>query len=1252
MIGDYKMSDQFNQHFKATSGFDAGNEKIINVATADKSVKTDAVNVDFFITHNGVQQYDAKRGYEKYHTVIYQNRPYYAKQDIENPAGQFNVDLWQALRTDPKWDYLAKAGNTALKSGDYVAADGQFANIMFSMPNNPVEGDTITVKDIGGRCGFNEMSFLVTNHKIFHNGKEYDKKWFCTTPYSMNYFIFVRDKWHVYQTGTEPRGVYAEPNVDGLQVQNGDQIYRRSALGEITLILPKFANHGDVIETFDVDELTPIHHVTIKVHESVHDEHSVGKAGTKELVGRRGGHGVFIFDADEKLWRLWDGDQATRMSLITEDATLMPNTYVAVYGDQAKHNNVTLTLPESIEIGDRIQISLMYMYGTQTCKIVTSGQDIKILMNKNMLQFPKRSEYPPLVNWEGVQSLEFKADKDYIPYIELSYVESQDGQDKHWMICHAHPLVERVDPTRKARLGVIALGTQDEVNKNREDSPSDEVAVTPKTLANKTANETRRGIARIATQDETHQNTGSDFLDSVIVTPKKLNECVATEERRGVLEIATQDEVNAGEDDTRAITPKKLETRRATEDLAGIAKLVKAGGHASTTREATDGTGIYDKLDHKKVVTPKNLSEMKATETSMGLGFLATQEEIEGATLETPQDSLLVTASTLVKRVATEDRTGLAEIATQEETNLGEDDTRIITPKKLHDRHATETLHGLAEIATQEEFDAGLDDTRISTPLKVKTFFEDAQRLKVDPEQGLNMVGDLWAGITISGLDAEETTKGVAKLATAQQVDAGEDDTTIVTPAKLHGKKATEEKEGVIKVATQAETVAGESDNTAVSPKNLKHVVQVEDTWKATETQRGFVTVSTKENCFVGDNLQGSTQEIDQYPHEGVSVSPRGLSYALNNYLPKMATAQDSLKLGGVVADNWIRRDIDQTVKGTLSLEKGLNVNGLLDCKSQGRFETLLVAKQETDKISSSLVLGQKGVDGNAGITLHGTDTDNGVENSWSMVVGGKGTNQTIGESSIAFGALNDNGEFDQASLTIERNGNVTSHGNMIAGNSVHIKSGSLYIGSDKSALSYDNGILNVGHGNVNIKADVELTAQVGQDKYKIVHKGNADTVLKGMFIKSSGDTMAGKLIMDNAPIVSVHHEASAETAPSAGNAGMWNMRVTTPEMVASYPEKRKGTLMQWGSHEDGLTQIWSPDSTHKHYIRSGSDGQWTVWGEIYTKQNRPTAQEIGAVVADGGLMNSMTVRDWIKVGNVKIIANRITRTVDFVWED
>ena len=70
------------------------------------------------------------------------------------------------------------------------------------------------------------------------------------------------------------------------------------------------------------------------------------------------------------------------------------------------------------------------------------------------------------------------------------------------------------DQATESVLGLVTLATQTEVNTGTNTTD----AVTPATLAGRTATETRAGIAEIATQTET--NTGTD--DATIVTPLKL----------------------------------------------------------------------------------------------------------------------------------------------------------------------------------------------------------------------------------------------------------------------------------------------------------------------------------------------------------------------------------------------------------------------------------------------------------------------------------------------------------------------------------------------------------------------------------------------------------------------------------------------------------------------------------------------------------------------------------------------------------
>ena len=43
------MADLIKQKFRATFGLEAGGEKVINVAKADKEILSDGVNVEYFL---------------------------------------------------------------------------------------------------------------------------------------------------------------------------------------------------------------------------------------------------------------------------------------------------------------------------------------------------------------------------------------------------------------------------------------------------------------------------------------------------------------------------------------------------------------------------------------------------------------------------------------------------------------------------------------------------------------------------------------------------------------------------------------------------------------------------------------------------------------------------------------------------------------------------------------------------------------------------------------------------------------------------------------------------------------------------------------------------------------------------------------------------------------------------------------------------------------------------------------------------
>ena len=199
----------------------------------------------------------------------------------------------------------------------------------------------------------------------------------------------------------------------------------------------------------------------------------------------------------------------------------------------------------------------------QTVDITCTGTDT-IAASVSLLQFPKRSEYPPDATWVQNKTLSFNGDTSYVPVLDLSYIE--DAGLKYWVVSDNKPTVERVDSktdATRARLGVIALATEAQAKVDHENNPEKELAITPETFAKRVATKLRRGIARLVTLAEIQAPTTGPHLDDVIVTPAMLNEKTATETRRGVAEIATQSKTDGSTDDVTIVTPKKLHNRKA-----------------------------------------------------------------------------------------------------------------------------------------------------------------------------------------------------------------------------------------------------------------------------------------------------------------------------------------------------------------------------------------------------------------------------------------------------------------------------------------------------------------------------------------------------------------------------------------------------------------------------------------------------------------------------------------------------------------
>lgn len=1289
------MSDLIKQHFRATNGLDAGGNKVINVAKADRTVMSDGVNVEYLIQENTIQPWANDRGYPEGFAVTMEKRIWVARADIAAPippaVNTFKQGEWISMRVDPKWEQYS-SGTTELLPGTYANIDTRVNPVTLVLPKNKVEqGDTIVIRDIGGKPGINQALIKVQDSApamIFQGSILRELQ--LTRPYSMLLLTFTSAGWYVTLSDLsslartiDSTTLDAATDV-GAQVQSSEYIVRYyTSNKKLTVRLPRYANHGDMITFAEPEGETPLYHFTIKTYDA---NSSIGTEGTTAWTSKFKGGSVLIYDGPRKVWRINSIDMQRRIKIVTDDVVMQPNEAITIFGDNnSTVKTISVTLPTLVAPGDTVRIGMNYMRKGQTVNIVTppapaGGTKDKIASTVGLLQFPKRSEYPPDAAWTQVDSLSFNGTSDYPPVLEMAYVEATPNN--YWVVSENIPSVERVDSTNdttKARVGVIALATTAQAQATS--SHNADRAITPLTLSQRTATETRTGIAEIATQAEANSTTE----DTRIITAKKLNDRLATETMRGVAEIATQEETNGSTVDDRIVTPKKLNARKATATLDGIIQLVNTGGTPGTSRSdsgTSNGTGVYDHTDFSKAVTPKTLREYKATELASGCVWLATEAEVRNGTPASNNIPTVVTPATLHAKTSTTGAIGLIRIATQAEANamssaLG---NVAITPATLNGRSASYTQTGITRYAVQDEFDGGTLENVAVNPRKVKDYFSRPARMTTRPEAGLAQSGNLWDGWTLNIQVPTETQRGTPKIATQTLVNAGTDDVDYLTSKKLQAKKGTESAYGIVKYATQADTNTGTANDVAVSPVHLKYVIQTSADWRAQDNVRGTVRVANGAVAWTGNSTTGSDGVAKE--SNGYAVSPNGLKQALANYLPLNAKADNSALLNGLTSDQFIRRDIDQTVNGKLTLTKSTDFNSDVNVKGLGNFTGGEVKVFATSSTANSHVRFLNS-DGNERGIIYARPVAAG--NSQQLTLRVKGSAPDTGKE-FSFG---NNGEF-VAPDKITSNGTIHSASDVNSNAVYRVKNASVIQLQDSDSVASFGNLAKKGRILTNDASQTQVTDNSGN--YVILTTKNKDTILDTRYVKSAGDTMTGNLTLNGSALVIngsegwYDHTTTANTEKYA-RAGSWTVEIKNSAKLATLPgyvvpireenplvpgsmivtgyEEKTGAgglLAQISVSSDYTYQTWTPyPANAEQSAKARTHTMWTrvynpyikkfdSWMRVFTSATPPTAADIGAPSSVSTSVKTLEVQEWIKIGPVKIYPDRTSQTVKFEW--
>lgn len=229
-----------------------------------------------------------------------------------------------------------------------------------------------------------------------------------------------------------------------------------------------------------------------------------------------------------------------------------------------------------------------------------------------------------------------------------------------------------------------------------------------------------------------------------------------------------------------------------------------------------------------------------ATETTAGIASIATQEEVDAGTV----DNKIVTPKTLAVKMSKPDATktvkGITRYATNDEA-LGSAENIAIGPDTLShafkNKTASESDLGTIKICSLEAAKIGSDDTMAVTPKKMHA-----------------AIAQIVPGLIPEQNTASEQRQGLVQLATSAQTSQGQiREGFAVSPYAFANARATEAQAGTVKIASQSQMNAGSDDTVVVSAKKFAST-------KATTGQYGIVklrdTVGNEANAALAANAK------------------------------------------------------------------------------------------------------------------------------------------------------------------------------------------------------------------------------------------------------------------------------------------------------------------------------------------------------------------------------------------------------------
>jgi hypothetical protein len=139
------------------------------------------------------------------------------------------------------------------------------------------------------------------------------------------------------------------------------------------------------------------------------------------------------------------------------------------------------------------------------------------------------------------------------------------------------------------------------------------------------------------------------------------------------------------------------------------------------------------------------------------------------------------------------------------------------------------------------------------------------------------------------------------------------------------------------------------------------------------------------------------------------------------------------------------------------------------------------------------------------------------------------------------------------------------------------------------------------------LSADVNLLAA----DVNAWNKTEAD----GRYVKRTGDTMGGTLVIDGATVLPTQPLRAAADVPALWKQGI---SLSTLEFddknISGYPAQPYSTLVNFSATEHRGIQLLSEKATNNFWLRSADAKKYSDFVKLYHTSNKPTAADVGAL--------------------------------------